>query len=93
MFGNSPPSTALLSSRCEQWSVSSGPACCIRRVNLSFTGCRETQGESVVVRPTAPASVLADRRGVGPSMVNDRLEDAGLVEGSVSYQPEGHHRR
>jgi predicted transcriptional regulator len=49
-----------------------------------------------VAEEPLPASVLADRLDVARSTVYgrlDRLEEAGLVEGSMSYHPEGHHRR
>ena len=49
-----------------------------------------------VAEEPLPASVLADRLEVARSTVYarlDRLEDAGLVEASMSYHPDGHHRR
>lgn len=49
-----------------------------------------------VAKDPLPAKVLADRMGVARSTVYsrlNRLETAGLVESSMSYHPDGHHRR
>jgi DNA-binding transcriptional ArsR family regulator len=49
-----------------------------------------------VAEEPLPARVLADRLDVARSTVYsrlDRLEAAGLIEGSMHYHPDGHHRR
>jgi DNA-binding transcriptional ArsR family regulator len=49
-----------------------------------------------VAEEPLPATVLADRLDVARSTVYsrlDRLEEAGLVEASMSYHPDGYHRR
>lgn len=51
---------------------------------------------SIVVTEPAPAREIAQRLDVSRATVYrrlDRLEEAGLVDATLSYDPGGHHRR